>query len=237
MKPTKTPRVLVIDVGGSHVKVRVSGRREEREFVSGPRLTARRMVVGVHKLIGDWRYDVVSIGYPGIVVHGKILTEPHNLGGGWVGFVFHAAFGRPTRIVNDAAMQAIGSYEGGRMLFLGLGTGLGSALIVDGVVEPMEIAHLRFKNGKTYEDYSGDRGRHRLGPKKWRRVVAEIVEQLRTVLEADYVVLGGGNARKLKKLPKGARLGNNEYAFLGGFRLWRKGGITARSRPDRGSPR
>jgi polyphosphate glucokinase len=237
MKPNKPLRVLVIDVGGSHVKMRVSGRRDEREFVSGPRLTARRMVAGVHTLAGDWRYDVVSIGYPGVVVHGKILTEPHNLGRGWVGFDFHAAFGRPTRIVNDAAMQAVGSYEGGRMLFLGLGTGLGSALIVDGVVEAMEIAHLTFKHGKTYEDYAGESGRHRLGPKKWRRVVAEIVEQLRTALEADYVVLGGGNARKLKKLPEGARLGSNDFAFLGGFRLWRTNGITARSRRGRGSPR
>jgi len=237
MKTKKALRVLAIDVGGSHVKMRVSGRREEREFVSGPRLTARRMVAGVHKLVGDWTYDVVSIGYPGIVVHGKILTEPHNLGRGWVGFDFHAAFGRPTRIVNDAAMQAIGSYEGGRMLYLGLGTGLGSALVVDGVVEAMEIAHLNFKHGKTYEDYAGEHGRQRLGPKKWRRAVAELVEQLRTALEADYVVLGGGNARKLKKLPPAARLGNNEYAFLGGFRLWRKGGVTARSRPGRESPR
>jgi polyphosphate glucokinase len=237
MKSPKPLRVLAIDVGGSHVKVRVSGRREEREIVSGPRMTARRMVAGVHKLVGDWTYDVVSIGYPGVVVHGKILTEPHNLGKGWVGFDFHAAFGRPVRVVNDAAMQAIGSYEGGRMLFLGLGTGLGSALIVDGVVEPMELAHLPFKRGRTYEDYAGEQGRHRMGPKKWRRTVAEIVEQLRAALEADYVVLGGGNARKLKKLPTGARLGNNQYAFLGGFRLWRKGGITAHTPRGRGSRR
>ena len=235
--PVRHPKVLVIDVGGSHVKVRVSGRREEREFVSGPRMTARRMVAGVHKLVGDWAYDAVSIGYPGVVVHGKILTEPHNLGRGWVGFDFQAAFGRPTRILNDAAMQAIGSYEGGRMLFLGLGTGLGSALIVDGAVEPMEIAHLIFRKGRTYEDYAGERGRRRLGPKKWRRVVTEIIDQLRAALEADYVVLGGGNARKLKKLPEGARLGNNQFAFLGGFRLWRKSGIKGRNRPDRGSPR
>ncbi len=239
MKRNEKLRVLAIDVGGSHVKVRVSGRREEREFVSGPHLTAHRMVAGVHKLAGDWTYDVVSIGYPGAVVHGKILTEPHNLGGGWVGFDFRAAFGRPTRVINDAAMQAIGSYEGGRMLFLGLGTGLGSALIVDGAVEAMELAHLLFKKGRTYEDYAGEGGRRRLGPKKWRHAVNDIVEQLRTALEADYVVLGGGNARKLKELPKGARLGNNAYAFLGGFRLWRRGGILApgsrrgRSRPPR----
>jgi polyphosphate glucokinase len=167
----------------------------------------------------------VSIGYPGVVMHGKIVTEPHNLGRGWVGFDFRSAFARPTRIINDAAMQAIGSYEGGRMLFLGLGTGLGSALIIDGVVEAMELAHLPFKKGRSYEDYVGDRGRRRLGPKKWGRAVREMVDQLRTALEADYVVLGGGNARKLKKLPTGARLGNNDFAFLGGFRLWRKGGI------------
>jgi polyphosphate glucokinase len=228
MKRKKPRRVLVVDVGGSHVKVRVSGRRDQRQFESGPDLTASRMVARVHQLAGDWAYDLVSIGYPGIVIHGRIVTEPHNLGGGWVGFDFRAAFGRPTRVINDAAMQAIGSYQGGRMLFLGLGTGMGSALIVDGVVEAMELAHLNFKKNKTYEDYVGDRGRRRLGPKKWRRAVDEIVEQLRTALEADYVVLGGGNARKLKTLPEGARLGNNDFAFLGGFRLWRHGGIGGR---------
>jgi polyphosphate glucokinase len=227
MKPKKKPRprVLAVDVGGSHVKVRVSNRRDVRQFVSGPDLTASRMVAGVHKLVGDWTYDAVSIGFPGIVIHGKIVAEPHNLGGGWVGFDFRAAFGRPTRVINDAAMQAIGSYQGGRMLFLGLGTGLGSAMIVDGVVEAMEIAHLNYKKGKTYEDYAGDRGRRHLGPKKWGRIVNDIVEQLRTALEVDYVVLGGGNARKLKKLPKGARLGNNDFAFLGGFRMWRAGPV------------
>jgi polyphosphate glucokinase len=215
-------RVLVIDVGGSHVKFRVSGRREEREFESGPTMTPRQMVGRVHKLTGDWQYDAVSIGYPGVVVHGKIITEPYNLGRGWVGFDFRKAFGRPTLLMNDAAMQAIGSYEGGRMLFLGLGTGLGSALIVDGTVAPMELAHLPYKGGGSYEDYVGDRGRRRLGPKKWRRTVAAVVEQLSNALEADYVVIGGGNARKLKKLPQNARLGNNEFAFLGGFRVWRK---------------
>jgi len=214
-------RVLVIDVGGSHVKTRISGRQEMRQFESGPTLTPRRMVARVLKLNGDLKYDVVSIGYPGVVVHGKIVTEPFNLGRGWVGFDFRKAFGRPTLLMNDAAMQAVGSYEGGRMLFLGLGTGLGSALIVDGTVAPMELAHLPYKRGRSYEDYLGDRGRHRLGPKKWRRTVADVVEQLSTALEADYVVLGGGNARKLKKLPKNARLGNNDFAFLGGFRIWR----------------
>jgi polyphosphate glucokinase len=213
-------RVLTIDIGGSHVKTKISGRREMRQFVSGPTLTPRRMVAKVLALNGDLKYDVISIGYPGVVVHGKIITEPYNLGRGWVGFDFRKAFGRPTHVMNDAAMQAIGSYEGGRMLFLGLGTGLGSTLIVDDVVAPMELAHLPYKRKRSYEDYVGDRGRARLGPKKWRKVVGEIVEQLREALEADYVVLGGGNARKLKKLPKNTRLGNNDFAFVGGFRVW-----------------
>jgi polyphosphate glucokinase len=221
MNPKSHKRILAIDVGGSHVKTRVFGRREMRQFDSGPHLTPRKMVEQVHELTGDWKYDAVSIGYPGVVMHGKVIAEPHNLGPGWVGFDFHKAFGRPTRIMNDAAMQAIGSYEGGRMLFLGLGTGLGSALIVDDIVAPMELAHLPFKKGRTYEDYVGDRGLRRLGAKKWRRNVKEIVERLSTVLEADYVVIGGGNARKLKRLPKNARLGNNDYAFIGGFRVWR----------------
>jgi len=214
-------RVLVVDVGGSHVKTRVSGQTETREFESGPTLTPARMVTRVRRLTRDLKYDVVSIGYPGVVVHGKIATEPYNLGRGWVGFDFRKAFGKPTLLMNDAAMQAVGSYEGGRMLFLGLGTGLGSALIVDGTVAPMELAHLPYKRGRSYEDYVGDSGRHRLGAKKWRRVVADVVDQLSKALEADYVVIGGGNACKLKKLPKNARLGNNEFAFLGGFRMWR----------------
>jgi polyphosphate glucokinase len=221
-------RVLAIDVGGSHVKTRLSGRREMRQFESGPTMTPRRMVSKVLALNGDLKYDAISIGYPGVVVHGKIITEPFNLGRGWVGFDFRKAFGRPTHIMNDAAMQAIGSYEGGRMLFLGLGTGLGSALIVDDVVAPMELAHLSYKRGRTYEDYVGDRGRRRLGPKKWRKIVADIVEQLRQALEADYVVLGGGNARKLKKLPKNTRLGNNDFAFVGGFRVWHRAAFQRR---------
>jgi polyphosphate glucokinase len=220
-KPRTQHRVLAIDIGGSHVKTRVSGRREMRQFESGPKLTPKQMVTRVHELNGDLKFDAVSIGYPGVVVHGKIVAEPYNLGRGWVGFDFRKAFGRPTHVMNDAAMQALGSYEGGRMLFLGLGTGLGSTLIVDGVVAPMELAHLPYKRGRTYEDYLGDRGRRRLGPKKWRKVVDEIVGQLRIALEADYVVIGGGNARKLKKLPKASRLGNNDFAFLGGFRIWR----------------
>ena len=221
MKPKHYKRVLAIDVGGSHVKARVFGRREVRQFESGPDLTPRRMVAGVHELTGDWTYDAVSIGYPGVVLHGKIVAEPYNLGPGWVGFDFRKAFARPTQVMNDAAMQAVGSYEGGRMLFLGLGTGLGSAMIVDGVVAPMELAHLPYKNGRSFEDYVGERGRKRLGGKKWRRTVNEVVNQLCTLLEADYVVIGGGNARKLKRLPKNARLGSNDFAFLGGFRVWR----------------
>jgi polyphosphate glucokinase len=223
MKQRTKRRVLAIDVGGSHVKTRVSGRRDIRLFESGPSLTPRKMVSRVLRLVGDLKFDAVSIGYPGVVVHGKIVTEPHNLGKGWVGFDFRKAFGRPTHVMNDAAMQAIGSYEGGRMLFLGLGTGLGSALIVDGTVAPMELAHLPYKHGRTYEEYVGDRGRRRLGAKKWQRVVAKVVEQLSEALEADYVVIGGGNARKLNKLPRNSRLGNNDFAFLGGFRVWRPG--------------
>jgi polyphosphate glucokinase len=222
-------RVLAIDVGGSHVKTRVSGHRDMRQFESGPAMTPRQMVSRVLKLVGDLKYDAVSIGYPGVVVHGKIVTEPYNLGRGWVGFDFRKAFGRPTLVMNDAAMQAIGSYEGGRMLFLGLGTGLGSALIVDGTVAPMELAHLPYKRGQSYEDYVGDGGRRRLGAKKWRRAVAEVVEQLAKALEADYVVIGGGNSRKLKKLPRNSRLGNNDFAFLGGFRVWRPGASHLRS--------
>src|ERR1700719_742541 len=223
MKPKRHRRVLAIDVGGSHVKMRVFGRRELRQFESGPKLNPRQMAARVHELTGDWAYDAVSIGYPGIVLHGKIAAEPHNLGSGWVGFNFHKAFGRPTHVMNDAAMQAIGSYEGGRMLFLGLGTGLGSALIVDGTVAPMELGHLPYKRGRSYEEYLGDRGRRRLGAKKWRRVVADVVAQLSKALEADYVVIGGGNARQLKKLAGNARVGNNDFAFLGGFRVWRPG--------------
>ena len=220
MKPMRHRRVLAIDVGGSHVKMRLFGRRELRQFESGPELTARQMVAKIHALTGDWTYEAVSIGYPGIVLHGKVMAEPHNLGRGWVGFDFRKAFNRPTVVLNDAAMQAVGSYEGGRMLFLGLGTGLGSAMIVDGVVAPMELAHLPYRKGRTFEDYVGAAGLKRLGGRKWRRAVNDVVAQLSSLLEADYVVLGGGNARKLKRLPKNARLGSNDFAFLGGFRVW-----------------
>jgi polyphosphate glucokinase len=211
--------VLVIDVGGSHVKVLATGQDTPRKFASGPTMTAAEMVSGARKAAEGWRYEVVSIGYPGPVLRGKPVSEPHNLGPGWVGFAFEAALGYPVKIVNDAAMQAIGSNEGGKMLFLGLGTGLGSALIVDGVVEAMELGHLPYRK-RTFEDYLGERGLERLGPKKWRRRVADVVAHLTAALEPDYVVLGGGNVRKLKTLPPGCRAGDNANAFRGGFRLW-----------------
>ena len=211
--------VLVIDVGGTHVKILASGQDERREFPSGPALTAKQMVRGVRELAGDWKYDVVSIGYPGPVLHGRPVAEPHNLGPGWVGFDYGVAFGCPVKVINDAAMQALGSYQGGKMLFLGLGTGLGSAMVVDGIVEPMELGHLPYKKG-TFEDYVGIRGLERRGKKKWRQHVADIVALLVAALEPDDVVLGGGNVKKLKELPPRCRAGDNVNAFLGGFRLW-----------------
>jgi len=214
-------RILVIDVGGTHVKVLATGEREERKVISGPTMTPAQMVKDVKQLTSDWKYDVVSIGYPSPAVQGRPLHEPCNLGKGWVGFHFRRAFGRPVKLVNDAAMQALGSYRGGRMLFLGLGTGLGSAMIVDGTLQPLELAHLPYKKGRTYEDYLGLRGLKRLGKKKWRRHVADVVERLKTALEPDYVVIGGGNVKKLKKLPPGAEPGDNRNAFRGGFRLWK----------------
>jgi polyphosphate glucokinase len=213
---------LVIDVGGTHVKVIATGKKSPIKIPSGPKMTPEKMVKEVRKATLDWQYSRVSIGYPGPVIHGHPLSEPHNLGGGWVGFDFKKAFGRPVKIINDAAMQALGIYHGGRMLFLGLGTGLGSAMIVDGELEPMEMAHLPYKKGRTFEDYLGLRGLQRLGKKKWRRQVADVVGLLKKVLEADYVVLGGGNARLLKKLPPGSQLGSNATAFVGGMRLWGK---------------
>ncbi len=216
----KVTKVLVVDVGGTHIKVLATGQREPRKIPSGPHMTARKMVQQVKQSAKDWKYDVVSIGYPGPVILGRPLREPYNLGGGWVGFDFRKSFGRAVRLINDAAMQAIGSYRGGRMLFLGLGTGLGSAMIVDGVLEPMELAHLPYKKGRTYEDYLGLRGLQRLGRKKWQRKVIRITEELKEALGADCVVLGGGNAKRLKKLPANSRLGDNRNAFLGGFRLW-----------------
>jgi polyphosphate glucokinase len=217
---TKTLKVLVIDVGGTNVKMLASGEKEPRKHPSGPAMTPRKMVQLVKESTRDWEYDCVSLGFPGPIINERPLREPHNLGCGWVGFDFRKAFGCPMKIINDAAMQALGSYEGGRMLFLGLGTGLGSAMIVDGALQPMELAHLLYKKGKTYEDYLGLRGLKRLGKKKWRKNVAEVTERLKEALDADYVVLGGGNSKLLKKVPPGARLGKNENAFLGGFRLW-----------------
>lgn len=219
----QTPqKILVIDVGGTHVKVRVTGQREERRIPSGSAMTATSMVRDVKRIVKDWEYDVVSIGYPGPVIHGRPVHDPHNLGGGWVGFDFGKAFGCPVKVINDAAMQALGSYQGGRMLFLGLGAGLGSAMIVDGILEPMELAHLPYKNGKTYEDYVGVRGFKRLGKKSWRRHVIDVVKRLQDALGAEYVVLGGGNSKNIKKLPPGVRLGDNRNAFVGGARLWKK---------------
>ncbi|HEX7505145.1 MAG TPA: ROK family protein [Polyangia bacterium] len=216
-------RVLVLDIGGTHVKILATGRSQRVEFSSGPKMTPAKMVASVRAATTGWKYDVVSIGYPGPVVHGRVLADPHNLAPGWVGFDFKKAFGqRPVKIINDAAMQALASYQGKRMLFLGLGTGLGSALIVDGVLEPMELAHLPYKKGRSYEDYVGLDGLKRLGRRKWRHHVREVVKLLKNALEVDDVVLGGGNARLLKKLPPGSRLGNNANAFLGGFRLWAK---------------
>jgi polyphosphate glucokinase len=221
-QPAKPPKVLVIDVGGTNVKLLATGQKEPRKYPSGPMMTPRKMVSLVKKSVADWKFDVISLGYPGPIINGHPLREPHNLGHGWVGFNFHKAFGCPVKILNDAAMQAVGSYKGGRMLFLGLGTGLGSAMIVNGVLQPMELAHLGYKNGKSYEDYLGLRGLKRMGKKKWRRYVAKVTKSLKVALDADYVVLGGGNSKLLKKLPPGAKLGSNENAFLGGFRMWQK---------------
>jgi len=217
----ESKKILVIDVGGTHVKVLATGRKEPVKIPSGPDMTPKKMVKLVREATSEWVYLLVSMGYPGPVIHGHPVSEPHNLGGGWVGFDFKKAFGHPVKILNDAAMQALGIYEGGRMLFLGLGTGLGAAMIVDGILEPMEMAHLPYKKGRTYEDYLGVRGLKRLGKKKWRKHVADVAEKLKNAVEADYVVLGGGNAKLLKKLPRGCRLGANANALSGGIRAWR----------------
>ena len=216
--------VLAIDIGGTSVKMLATGQNERRQFPSGPKLTPRRMVAVVKKLAGDWKYDVVSIGYPGQVRFNRPTGEPRNLAKGWVGFNFEAAFKRPVKVINDAAMQALGSYRGGTMLFLGFGTGLGSALVTEGVLVPIELAHLSYKKG-TYEDYLGMRGLQRLGKKKWREEVAYCVRRFLPAFHLDDVVLGGGNVKKLEKLPKGCRGGDNFYAFLGGFRLWQSEGV------------
>jgi len=212
-------KVLAIDIGGSHVKILVSGEKQTRRFPSGPTMTPQMMVSGVRRLAADWTFEAISIGYPGPVLHNRPVTDPHNLAAGWTIFDFRRAFKRPLKFMNDAAMQALGSYRGGKLLFLGLGTGLGTTMIVDGIVEPMELAHLPYRKA-TYEDYIGRRGLERFGPKKWRKHVADVVKQLVAALEPDDVVLGGGNTRLLKTLPKGCRAGRNANAFLGGFRLW-----------------
>jgi len=215
--------ILVVDVGGMHVKLRIDARGPIHKFVSGPKMSPLSMMRQILRFTRHRGFDAVSIGYPGLVFHGRIAAEPHNLGKGWVGFDFEKAFGKPVRVVNDAAMQAIGSYRGGRMLFLGLGTGLGVTIIIDGVVEPTEVGHMPYKRGRTFEDYVGERGRERLGNRKWRSKVNDVIEQLKFAFEADYVVLGGGNAVRLKSLPRGVRLGDNRNAFTGGLRLWQQG--------------
>lgn len=213
-------KVLVIDIGGTHVKVYSTGRKEPVKIESGPTLTPKELVKAVTANTSDWKYDVISIGYPGPVIHGKPLSDPANLGKGWLGFDFEKAFKRPVKIINDAAMQALGSYRDGRMLFLGLGTGLGSALIIDGVLEPMELAHLPYKHGKTFEEFVGTAALERVGEKKWTKNVFDVVEQLKNALQPEYVVLGGGNSKRLKKLPPDTILGNNKDARKGGLRLW-----------------
>jgi len=226
--------VLVVDVGGTSVKILATGQVEPRRFPSGPTLTPKQMVARVKKLAKNWKYDVVSVGYPGVVLHGRIATEPRNLGKGWVGFDFEAAFGRPVKMINDAAMQALGSYRGDTMLFFGLGTGLGTALVVDGTVVPLELGHLAIKK-KTFEDDLGARGFERLGLKKWQRRVEEVTQRFVSALHLDEVVFGGGNAKKLTRLPQGCRMGDNANAFMGGFRLWEEGG--GRQRWTRSKPR
>lgn len=214
------PAVLAIDIGGTHVKVKCSGSDEEREVVSGPDMSAAAMVAAVQAMTSDWQFEAIAMGYPGPVLHGKIVHAPPHLGPGWLGFDFARAFGKPVRILNDAAMQALGSYEGGAMLFLGLGTGLGSALVIDGTVQALEMGHLPYKDGKTYEDFVGKVALEQLGMVVWRQEVAEVVGILSAALEPDYVVLGGGNARRLASLPPNCRLGDNANAFKGGFAVW-----------------
>ena len=226
-------KVLVLDIGGNNVKMQVSGSEEVRKFPSGPTLTPEELVAGVRQAVEDLAFEAITVGYPGPVLRGKPVAEPRNLGTGWLGFDFEAAFGRPVKVINDAAMQALGSYEGGRMLFLGLGTGLGSTMIADGHIEPMELGHLPYKRA-TFEDYVGRSGLERLGKKKWRRHVERVVERLTAALLPDYVVLGGGNVKKLKTLPPLCRPGDNANAFAGGYRLWDESGGHV---PDPPAPR
>jgi polyphosphate glucokinase len=219
-------KVLVIDIGGTHVKIMATGHGKERKAESGPGMSAREMVAVVLDLAGDWKFKAVSMGYPGPVVHGKPVLEPKHLAPGWVGFDFKRAFSRPVKIVNDALMQAVGSYEGGRMLFLGLGTGLGSAMVVENVAQPMELAHLPYKDGRTFEEYLGEAALERLGHAAWQQEVAAVVARLQAALEPEYVVLGGGNVRLIDDLPPGCRRGDNKNAFAGGFRLWGDDAVT-----------
>jgi len=223
VRSPKANRVMVLDLGGTHLKVGFSDRDREIRILSGPRFTPEQLVRQLTRRIRGQRYDFVSLGYPGLVVHGRIAAEPYNLGRGWAGFDFERALHRPTKILNDAAMQALGSYHGGRMLFLGLGTGLGSAMVVNGALEPMELAHLLYRKGRTYEQYVGEAGLERLGRKKWQKEVFAVTKALSAALEPDYVVLGGGNARKLKELPSNAERGDNRNAILGGVRIWGQG--------------
>ncbi len=218
------PRVLVLDVGGSHVKLQVTGHRGVVRIVSGPAFTPDAMIAAVKAASREWEYDVVSIGYPGPVESGRPFAEPANLGKGWVSYDFEAAFGRPIHLLNDAAMQALGGYRGGRMLFLGLGTGLGSALVIDGHLQPLELAHLPYRKGRTFEEYVGEAGRNRLGGRRWRARVIDVVARLRVAMQADSVLLGGGNARRMRtvldRLAPRTVIGNNADAFRGGKRLW-----------------
>jgi polyphosphate glucokinase len=220
MPEPSAKRILVVDVGGTRVKLLVTGQTSKRTMDSGPKLTPRAMVAGVKKLTADWKYDVVSLGVPAPVVRGRVVAEPVNLGNGWIGFDFAQAFECPVKVVNDAAMQAVGAYRGGRLLFLGIGTGLGSALVLNGNLAPLEVAHLPYRKGRTFEDYVGKRGRKRLGQKRWRKHVLAVVALLRRAFLPEDVVLGGGNAKHLTALPVGTRMGTNAHAFKGGYALW-----------------
>lgn len=215
-------KVLVVDIGGSNVKILATGQRQRRRTASGPDMNAQQMVEAVTQMAEGWDYDVVTLGYPGPVKNNKPVSEPPNLGSGWCGYDFEAAFDRPVKVINDALMQAIGSYEGGRMLFLGLGTGLGSAMIVENVAQPMELGHLPYKKGRSYEGYLGEAALKQHGKRRWRKHVFDVVERLKAALQPDYVVIGGGNLSKLDTLPPGCRPGDNANAFEGGFRVWQK---------------
>ena len=227
MPATQHPRmnnqraiVLAIDIGGSHIKMKRSNAEEELGEASGPDFNPKSMLTAIKRLTQDKPFDMVSVGYPGPVVHNRILAEPHNLGTGWVKFNFEKALSKPVKIVNDALMQAVGSYKGGRMLFLGLGTDLGAAMVVENVAQPMELAHLPYKKGKTFEDYAGERGLQKDGKKKWRKHIFEIIEHLSAALELDSIVIGGGNVTKLDHMPPKCSVGSNVNAFAGGFAIW-----------------